>query len=89
MATKEKKIDFKSAMKELEEINLWFQNEEIDLDEGLIKLKRAKELIALCKGRLTEVENEFTTLKKEMASGEMLEEIIIEKGSVSDDELPF
>ena len=35
---KEETLDFAKAMAELEEINRWFQNQEIDLDEGLRKL---------------------------------------------------
>jgi exodeoxyribonuclease VII small subunit len=60
------KTDFKSKLEELETINEWFQSDDIDLDEGLKKLKRAKELIKYCKSRLKDVENEFNTIKEEM-----------------------
>lgn len=53
-------------MRELEEINRWFQDEEIDLDLGLEKLKRGKELISACRGRLKNVENEFIKIKDEL-----------------------
>ncbi len=94
MATKEKEtIEFKSAISELEAISQWFQNEDIDLDEGLKKLNRAKELIASCKGRLSQVENEFNTLKKEIGSTSAPyiadEEVVLIKKNVSNDELPF
>lgn len=59
------KTNFKQAIKELEEINTWFQQENIDLDEGLVKLKRGKELIKICKEKLKEVENEFVEIKDE------------------------
>ncbi|MFZ5424590.1 MAG: exodeoxyribonuclease VII small subunit [Patescibacteria group bacterium] len=60
-----KKFDFTKAIKDLEEINKWFQEEEIDLDEGLKKLKLGKELIKQCRERIKEVENEFVDIKKD------------------------
>ncbi len=65
-----KGFDFATAMKELEEINRWFQDEDIDLDQGLEKLKRAKELILQCRDRLKNVENEFVKIKDEFAEPE-------------------
>jgi len=62
----ESKFDFSDAIKELEEISLWFQNEEIDLDEGLAKFKRGAALIKKCREHLKEVENQFTEVKKEI-----------------------
>lgn len=64
---KDQTFDFTKAIKELEEINHWFQNEEIDLDKGLAKFRRGLELIKKCRGRLKQVENEFTEIKKEFA----------------------
>jgi exodeoxyribonuclease VII small subunit len=60
-----KKFDFTESVNKLEEINIWFQSEDIDLDEGLYKLKAGKELIKKCRTRLKEVENEFIKIKKE------------------------
>jgi exodeoxyribonuclease VII small subunit len=65
MKTTKKQFDFASAMKELEQINQWFQEQDIDLDEGLEKLKKAKELISQCRDRLKNVENEFVKIKDE------------------------
>ncbi len=65
MSDSVKKIDFTTSVKRLEEINTWFQNEEIDLDEGLHKLREGKELIKQCRNRLQEVENEFVKIKEE------------------------
>lgn len=56
-------FDFSKALSELEEINRWFQDEDIDLDQGLEKLKKGKKLIDQCRGRLGEVENEFIKIK--------------------------
>ena len=43
MADDPKKFDFTESVNRLEEINFWFQNEKIDLDEGLKKLKEGKD----------------------------------------------
>lgn len=59
------KFDFADAVKKLEDINKWFQNEDIDLDEGLQKLRTGKELIKQCRTRLQNVENEFLKIKDE------------------------
>lgn len=64
------KFDFSKAIAELEEINRWFQSEEIDLDTGLAKFRRGLELIKICRGRLKQVENEFIEIKKEFSSEE-------------------
>lgn len=63
----DQKFNFTKAIKELEEINNWFQNEEIDLEEGLRKFRRGLELIKQCQERLKTVENEFKKIKKEFA----------------------
>lgn len=55
---------FSEAMKELEVLNQWFQQDDIDLEEGLEKLQRAQVLIQYCQKRLTNVENEFTQLRQ-------------------------
>lgn len=64
----DKKIDFVKVLKELEEINQWFQGDNIDLEEGLEKLKRGTELIKKAKERLNNVENQFTNIKKDLNS---------------------
>jgi exodeoxyribonuclease VII small subunit len=56
-------LDFAKAMQELEAINEWFQSDEIDLDKGLEKLKKGRELIAACKARLSTIENEVIQLE--------------------------
>ena len=63
-------FDFTKAIKELEEINGWFQNEEINLDEGLTKFRQGLNLIKKCRERLKQVENEFIEIKKEYESKE-------------------
>ena len=75
MADDPKKFDFTQSVNKLEEINSWFQNEDIDLDEGLYKLKAGKELIKKCRTRLKEVENEFIKIKKEFVEEAQEQEV--------------
>lgn len=56
-------FNFGESMKKIEEINEWFENEDLDLEEALNKLKEGKTLIKSCKSRLEEIENEFNELK--------------------------
>ena len=44
MADDPKKFDFTESINKLEEINQWFQNEDFNLDEGLLKLKQKSSL---------------------------------------------
>jgi exodeoxyribonuclease VII small subunit len=57
-------FNFTKAYKEIEEINEWFQGEDIDLDEALKKYERGMELIKKCKERLKQAENKFEEIKK-------------------------
>jgi len=53
------------SLKRLAEITEWFDNqEEIDVEEGLKKVKTAVELIKVGKERLKTIENEFEEIKK-------------------------
>jgi exodeoxyribonuclease VII small subunit len=54
-----------ATMKKLEEINAWFQSEEFDLDQALTKIQEADQLTKQIKTRLQEIENQFTSLKKD------------------------
>ena len=60
-----KSFDFSKAYDKIEEINEWFQGEDIDLDKALKKYKEGMDLIQKCKKRLEETENEFEEIKKE------------------------
>ncbi len=66
MATKETKT-FKQHLKDIAHILEWFDaQEELDVEEALLKIKEAAKLISESKARLTEVENEFKIIKKEI-----------------------
>jgi exonuclease VII small subunit len=64
---KTKKQDFTNDLKKLSQISEWFeQQEELDIEDGLKKVKEAAELIKSTKQRLKEIENEFGEIKKEI-----------------------
>lgn len=67
-------FDFAKAIKEIEGINEWFQDEDVNLDEGLTKFRRGLELIRKCKTKLKKVENEFIEIKKELTTDEASKE---------------
>jgi exodeoxyribonuclease VII small subunit len=83
-------FDFKKSLEELEQINRWFQDEEVDLDEGLKKLRRGKDLIKKCRDRLKNVENEFIKIKEEFKE-EVQEGEPVNKtnGTADKSDLPF
>ena len=58
-----KDFDFTKAYKEIEEINEWFQKEEIDLEKALDKYEKGMELIEKCKERLEKSKNKFEEIK--------------------------
>lgn len=62
----EKKITYSKAMAELEAILQKIENDEFDLDQLTEKLKRANELIRLCKEKLHSTEKEVENILKEM-----------------------
>ena len=55
-------------LKELEKINAWFdQQQEIDVEQGLEKIRMGLKLVKASRSRLKEIENEFEEIKKEIA----------------------
>ncbi|EKD46300.1 MAG: hypothetical protein ACD_68C00043G0005 [uncultured bacterium] len=60
-----KKIEFNFAKDyaELEKITAEFEQEDIDLDEGLKKFERGLELAAKLKSKLVETENKIKVIK--------------------------
>lgn len=56
------------SLHELGEIVKWFENEEeIDVEAGLEKVREGAELIKVCKDRLAKIENEFKEIQKEIS----------------------
>jgi hypothetical protein len=62
------KPDLTKSLKDLQAIADWFETrDEIDVEEGLSKVKEAAKLIKVSKARLVEIENEFQEIEKEIA----------------------
>ncbi|MEK7648171.1 MAG: hypothetical protein AAB384_04035 [Patescibacteria group bacterium] len=62
-----KEIDLNKNLAALTEIADWFDaQKEIDVEEGLKKVKTAAGLIKESKSRLAQIENEFEVIKKEI-----------------------
>lgn len=63
----DKKFNLKDSLKKLNEIIDWFERQdEIDVEAGLEKVRDGARLVKDCKSRLSEIENEFETIQKEM-----------------------
>lgn len=59
------KTNLSESLKKLEEITTWFDNQqEVDVENGLEKVKEGVALIKASRDRLREVENEFEDVKK-------------------------
>jgi exodeoxyribonuclease VII small subunit len=62
-----KEINLTQSLKKLEEIVEWFENqEEVDVEKGIEKVKEGIALIKASRERLKKVENEFEEVKKEL-----------------------
>ncbi len=62
------KLNLTKALKKLEGINAWFENqEEIDVEKGLKQVKEGAKLVKASRERLQKIENEFKEVKKELA----------------------
>ncbi|MDD5433231.1 MAG: exodeoxyribonuclease VII small subunit [Candidatus Pacebacteria bacterium] len=61
--------NLKENLKKLSVISDWFDNQqEIDVEEGISKVKEAAELIKASKARLKAIENQFEEIKKEITN---------------------
>jgi len=62
-----KKTNIKESLKELEAIAGWFESQkELDVEEGLKRVRDGVALIKDLKGRIKEVENEFREIKRSL-----------------------
>lgn len=60
-----KEIKYEEAVAQLEEIVDKMENDELDIDQLSDQLKRAKELVKLCKDKLTKTDDEIKKLLSE------------------------
>ena len=58
-----KKTSFDKAFEELQSIVNGLQDEDTSIDSLSVKLKRAKELVGLCKNKLREVEEDIDSIQ--------------------------
>ena len=62
-----KKQNLKEYLIQIEKITTWFEDQdEIDIEEALEKVKQAAKLIKASKDKLAQVENEFKEIKKKV-----------------------
>lgn len=67
----DKKVNLNDALKKLEAIAAWFESRrEVDVEEGLKKVKEGAGLIVGVKSRLKEIENEFEEVKRGLEDSE-------------------
>ena len=59
-----KKINYEEAVKQLEDIVAKMEDGEMDLESMTTQLKKAQELVKLCKYRLTLTDKDFHALLK-------------------------
>ena len=62
----EKNIKYEAAVEELQQIVDQMEGDELDIDQLATKLKRAQQLIKLCRAKLTKTDEE---IKKLLAEG--------------------
>ena len=60
-----KEIKYEAAFAELQTIVRKMENDELDIDQMSDQLKRAQELIKLCKDKLTKTDEEIKTILAE------------------------
>ncbi len=62
-----KKVDLGKNLEKISAIAAWFETQkEVDVEEGLKKVKDAAGLIKESKSRLREIENEFEEIKRDI-----------------------
>ena len=59
MNMEKEELKYKAAMAELQSIVRKMENDELDIDQMAEQLKRAQELIKLCKDKLTKTDAEI------------------------------
>lgn len=60
------KLSYKEAMAEIEQIVACLEENKLDVDELAVKVKRVSELIASCKAKLHDTEEEVENILKTM-----------------------
>jgi len=67
MSQEAKKGTLGESLGRLEGIVAWFEGRrEVDVEEGLSKVKEGAALVKVCREKLREAENEFEVVRKEL-----------------------
>lgn len=67
MPAKKEKSKITEDLAKLKKIVEWFEaREEVDVEEGLEKVKEGSEIVKRLKTRMGEIENEFEMVKKDL-----------------------
>lgn len=89
----DKPINLKDSLKKLNAIVEWFEaQEEIDVEAGLEKVKEGAVLVKNCKARLSEIENEFQIIQKDVektTGGKSSKTTKAPEGDLKPEEIPF
>ena len=71
MSKKETKEKIAESLEKLEKLVKWFdEQDQVDVQEGLEKVREGAVLVKELRAKLKTVENEFEELKKELAAEE-------------------
>ena len=68
-SSKKKDLKFGEAMAELEEILRRIEGEEVDIDELAEELRKASQLLELCRGKIRKAELEVTQIVQSIDGG--------------------
>jgi hypothetical protein len=75
MTNKEKKNSISESLSKLEQITRWFDSQkEVDVEEGMAKVREGAVLVKELEKRLTAIDNEFKELKRDLGLKEADEE---------------
>ncbi|MCL4399923.1 exodeoxyribonuclease VII small subunit [Patescibacteria group bacterium] len=67
MTEKKSKSDIASDLNDLQKIVEWFESrEDVDVEEGLKKVKEGSLIVKRLRARIKDVENDFEILKKDL-----------------------
>ena len=81
MVEKNEKVNITESLEQLNNIVQWYEKQDnVDVEVGLEKVKEAAKLIKMSKSRLSEIENEFKEIEKEIG-----EEGTVSENSIQDD----
>lgn len=89
MTEKNQKVNLTESLEKLNNIVEWFDDQQnVDVEAGLVKVKEAAKLIKGSKTRLAEIENEFKEIEKDIEEEDTDSSDIFD-GPFPDDESNF